>query len=208
MHSHVHGAAHFPPQLTCTCTHVFSLPFQDFCFYQLRTVEQLGYVAFCFQTSSEGVGSFQVVVQSEEYSAPYVLGEIDKFLIAFGDNFANMITSEWNTQKDLYKTTLKQKAQILTDESDMLWGEIITGREQFDYQQQLVEILPNITLESMQQFYSTHITNSSEYRKMVIGVHGKGSSANFTDANFMYCLSYSTLDQTAQEFPSGNVNCA
>ena len=67
-------------------------------------MEQLGYVAFCFQTSSEGVGSFQVVVQSEEYSAPYVPGEIDKFLIAFGNNFANMTTSEWNTQKELYET--------------------------------------------------------------------------------------------------------
>ena len=64
-----------------------------------------------------------------------MLGEIDKFLVTFGDNFANMTTSEWTTQKELYETTLKQKEQTLTDESDMLWAEIITGREQFDYQQ-------------------------------------------------------------------------
>ena len=33
---------------------------QDQCFYQLRTIQQLGYVAFCHNRVNEGVGSFEV----------------------------------------------------------------------------------------------------------------------------------------------------
>ena len=41
----------------------FVLPFhsvQEQCFYQLRTIQQLGYVAFCHNIVNEGVGSFEV----------------------------------------------------------------------------------------------------------------------------------------------------
>ena len=38
---------------------------QDQCFYQLRTIQQLGYVAFCHNRVNEGVGSFEVSFSSE-----------------------------------------------------------------------------------------------------------------------------------------------
>ena len=37
---------------------------QDQCFYQLRTIQQLGYVAFCHNRVNEGVGSFEVSIVS------------------------------------------------------------------------------------------------------------------------------------------------
>ena len=33
---------------------------QDQCFYQLRTIQQLGYAVFCHNRVNEGVGSFEV----------------------------------------------------------------------------------------------------------------------------------------------------
>ena len=33
---------------------------QDQCFYELRTVQQLGYAVFCFKQVNEGIGSFEV----------------------------------------------------------------------------------------------------------------------------------------------------
>ena len=38
---------------------------QDQCFYQLRTIQQLGYVAFCHNRVNEGVGSFEVSFPSD-----------------------------------------------------------------------------------------------------------------------------------------------
>ena len=38
---------------------------QDQCFYQLRTIQQLGYVAFCHNRVNEGVGSFEVSFSSD-----------------------------------------------------------------------------------------------------------------------------------------------
>ena len=38
---------------------------QDQCFYHLRTIQQLGYVAFCHNRVNEGVGSFEVSFVSQ-----------------------------------------------------------------------------------------------------------------------------------------------
>jgi len=47
---------------------LFVYSIQDQCFYQLRTVQQLGYVAFCRNRVNEGVGSFEV---STSYADDY-----------------------------------------------------------------------------------------------------------------------------------------
>jgi len=43
---------------------LFIYSIQDQCFYQLRTIQQLGYVAFCRNRVNEGVGSFEVSTSS------------------------------------------------------------------------------------------------------------------------------------------------
>ena len=176
---------------------------QDLCFYQLRTVEQLGYVVFCYQTSYEGEGSFQVVVQSQEYNATYVLGEIDKFL----DNFGSSVIEELNSSKledhkSLYANTLKQKPQTLSDEGDEFWGEVSTGRERFDYSHLLLDMLLHVNTTAVKQFYRDHISSPGQYRKLVIGVYGEGKTVDFSQANFKFSLNYDSHNQTATEYPS------
>ena len=181
---------------------------QDFCFYQLRTVEQLGYVVRCFQANYAGMGSFQVVVQSEEYSAPYVLQEIDNFLVDFVEQYlANMTENEWEMQKDLYERALQQKEQTLSDEGDSFWSEIVTGREQFDYNQQVLKQVTGITLQNFLDFYTSRITDPTVYRKMVIALYGSGTNSNFTSANFQHCLDYASIDQTTTVYPTANEGC-
>lgn len=180
---------------------------QDECFYQLRTVEQLGYVVFCFQASYSGIASFQLLVQSQEYNASYVLQEIDLFLENFGNStIENMTVGSLKKQKKLYASTLRQRSQTLTEESDRLWVEIATGREQFNYNDQILKTLNTISPESLQQFYTQHITDSSQYRKLVLGVYGADKAVDFSQDS-TYCLDWNTLDQSTLEFPTTENNC-
>lgn len=167
-------------------------------------MEQLGYVVFCFQESYGGIGSFQVVVQSQEYNASYVLREIDQFLDNFGvSTIAKLTNDQLTKHKLLYANTLKQKSQTLTEESDRLWIEITTGREQFNYNNQLLTALNDISTNSLQLFYGEFITDSSQYRKLVLGVYGDGKEVDFS-REFSYCIDYDTLDHSSLQYPTSD----
>lgn len=167
-------------------------------------MEQLGYVAFCFQGNYAGVGSFQLVVQSEEYNASYVLREIDRFLDNFyASTVATMTKRQLEGQKALYANTLKQKSQTLSDESDRLWSEIVTGREQFDYNNQILKALKAIDVDSMQLFYTQHITDSKQYRKLVLAVYGEDKEVDFSQ-DFSYCIDYDALDHLSLQYPTSD----
>ena len=172
-------------------------------------MEQLGYVAFCFQNTYSAIGSFQVVVQSQEYNASYVLREINQFLDNFGSStIANLNDATLATQRDLYAGTLRKKSQTLTEESDRLWGEIVTGREQFDYKSQILTALSDTTAQDIRQFYTRYITDSDQYRKLVLGVYGEGKEVDFSQ-DFTYCIDYDTLDHTTLHYPTSqqSMNC-
>ena len=183
---------------------------QDECFYQLRTVEQLGYVVFCFQTTYSGIASFQVLVQSQEYNVSYVLGEIDQFLENFGaSTITNFTKRSLGERKSLYASLLRQKSQTLTEESDRLWSEIAIGREQFDFNNQLINTLDAITPDSLLDFYTRYITDSAQYRKLVVGVYGEGKMVDLAQDS-TYCLDYDTVDHSVLDYPlpNGGSNCA
>ncbi|CAI8033878.1 Nardilysin-like [Geodia barretti] len=180
----------------------------DQCFYQLRTVEQLGYVVFCFQTANSGITSFQAVVQSQEYNASYVLGEIDKFLEDFEvSTIANFTDETLAASKELYARTLRKKSQTLRDESDRLWGEILSGREQFDYNSQLLGALDSITPESLRKFYRHHMTDPAQYKKLVVGVYGADSPVDLSQDS-SYCIDWETTDHSVLEYNANNSNCS
>lgn len=165
-------------------------------------MEQLGYVAFCFQGNYAGIGSFQVVVQSQEYNASYVLREIDRFLDGFyASTVAIMTEKQLDGQKALYANTLKQKSQTLSDESDRLWTEVVTGREQFDYNNQILKALKAIDVLSMRSFYTQYVTNSKQYRKLVLAVYGEDKEVDFSQ-DFSHCIDYDTLDHLSLQYPT------
>lgn len=159
-------------------------------------------MAFCFQGHYAGIGSFQVVVQSQEYNASYVLGEIDRFLNNFYVSTVAIMTNNLlNRQKVLYANTLRQKSQTLSEESDRLWTEIVTGREQFDYNHQLLTALNAVDINSMRSFYTQYITDSNQYRKLVLGVYGEDKEVDFSQ-DFSYCIDYDTLDHLSLQYPA------
>lgn len=190
-----------------SCSPSFSSTHQDLCFYQLRTVEQLGYVVRCRQSTYSGTSSFQLLVQSQEYNTSYVLGRINRFLDDLGTSVvANYTVEQLQDNKELYARSLRKTSQTLVQENSRLWGEVRTGRRQFDYSQLLLDALDSITPQSLQQFYQTYILDPTTHRKLILGVYGVDKPVDLSSQSD-YCIDWDNLNHSVLEYTSSNSNC-
>lgn len=195
LHTHIH--AHLRPKKT-------NKKKQDACFQQLRTVEQLGYVVKCFGAVHETSGSLQTLVQSIDYTPQRVLGSIDSFLHSFLDTHLLNISSDGDTfslQVNILRAKLLRRDLTIDEKTNRLWTQINTGMEQFDWNQQTVDVLARLSPSSLVEFYRQLVTDASRYRKMAIVVYGRGRDSNLSTFNFTYPLDYARLDQNRTTLP-------
>ena len=179
---------------------------QNECFFELRTRQQLGYVVFCFKQTNNMIGSFQVLVQSQEYDPEHVLNSVDKFLQSYydetiqSDNFTIMFAE----QKQVLKLSLQQREPTLQERTNRLWTQITNGQLQFDYNSQLLSMLSSdsINATSMNSFYCDNILDSSIYHKLVLVVYGEGKEFE-PDVN--YPLEYGSLLQNITHYPNNDL---
>ena len=196
---HINTSAH-----THTRTSPSKKKKQDACFQQLRTVEQLGYVVKCFGAVHETSGSLQTLVQSIDYTPQRVLGSIDSFLHSFLDTHLLNISSDGDTfslQVNILRAKLLRRDLTIDEKTNRLWTQINTGMEQFDWNQQTVDVLARLSPSSLVEFYRQLVTDASRYRKMAIVVYGRGRDSNLSTFNFTYPLDYARLDQNRTTLP-------
>lgn len=176
----------------------------DLCFQQLRTVEQLGYVVKCFSTAHETTGSFQILIQSAEYSPQRLLGSADSFLRSFMDTYLQNLLRENSTfslHVGVLRAKLLQKDLSLGDKTSRLWNQIETGMEQFDWNQQTVDVLDRVSAPTLVEFYRQLVVDAAEYKKLAIVVYGLGRSGDLSVFNFTHSLDYWTLDRNRTVLP-------
>ena len=144
----------------------------------MRTVNKLGYVAFCSNGNHENIGSFQVLVQSEAFDGEYVYGKISEFLedhiISTVLNLTNLAQFA-EDQKTVLKSALEGKEPTLDQRTTRLWNKIKYGQLTFDLLQQQVRLLDSnlINATSVMDFYHKYILEPTTHRKMIIVVNGK-----------------------------------
>ena len=172
------------------------------CFDVLRTKQQLGYAVFCFTVTRENINSFQVLVQSGTYHTATVLNRIDTFLEDSVTSIQDVAgdESKFGDLKTLYRTVLMRKDLTMFGAAARMWTEIQTGREQFDYNAQLVTAMNTINKEQLLQFYQQYLLNHASAKKLVIAVYGRGQSAEL-EANFDYNINYATLLPSDTHYP-------
>ena len=147
----------------------------------MRTINKLGYVAFCFVGNYENVGSFQVLVQSEAFDGDYVYGKITELLEDYVfstvlnqsnlTQFAQFIDS----QKAVLKSVLERKEPNLNERTRTLWSKVQHGQLTFDLLERQLQLLDSnlINATSVLNFYREYILNPATHRKMIIVVNGK-----------------------------------
>ncbi len=171
------------------------------CFTQLRTIELLGYVAFCRSNVHENIGSFEVLVQSEEFDPDHVLNSINSFLLNYFNDtmMSDEFESSFSDNVAVLRNVLSQKDLALSDKTDRVWPEVMSGNNIFSLRQQQLNILDELSVEEFRFFYSELTVAVDFWKKLTVVVYGNGKELKLeVDCNILY----DKIDQTSSELKS------
>ncbi len=177
-----------------------SLFLQDACFTELRTNQKLGYVVFCFSHAYQGVGSFQVIVQSQQFLPEHILNSTDTFLSDFYRQtvLSQKFADDFVQTLSVLRQTLTKRDLNLKDKTDRLWDQILSGQNQFNFVDQQVSVLNSLGVEGFRDFYNTYILGEDSRRRLLIVVYGKDKEFTPPVKNL---VDYGQLDQTSATLP-------
>lgn len=116
-------------------------------FNQLRTIEQLGYVAYSRLSDYRDIMGAQFIVQSPNQPCEYIVNSLNTLLNVQREKVRNITEEDFKTQLDSVLVKLSEKDYNLSREHSRLWGEIATHKYMFGRQDKEIEILKSLTRE-------------------------------------------------------------
>uniref|UniRef100_A0ACD5WHF8 Uncharacterized protein n=1 Tax=Avena sativa TaxID=4498 RepID=A0ACD5WHF8_AVESA len=152
-------------------------------FNQLRTVEQLGYIASLSLRSDRGVRAIQVLIQSTVKDPSYLDARIDEFFKTFESKIHELSDKDFKRNvKSLIDSKL-EKFKNLWEEAGFYWGEIEAGTLKFDRVESEVALLRELKKEEFIEFFDQYIKVDAPQRRTVgVQVFSGNHSAEFKTA--------------------------
>ena len=134
-------------------------------------------------------------MQSEEFTPNHVLSSIESFLEDFYNStvMSPDFESNFSDIVNILRHSLSDKDLTLSDKTDRVWPEVLSGKLQFDLKQQQLDALDGLLVEAFQDFYSKLILDSNFWKKLTILVYGE-DEATEVDADCE--IRYDLIDQT------------
>ena len=154
---------------------------------------------FCFTTENQGVGSFQTLVQSEVFTPEHVLNSTLSFLYSFYHNtiLSSNFSEGFPAQVEVLRQTLSKRDLTLQDRTDQLWYQIFSGKNQFDFKQQQLDMLDQLDYDSFLEFYDKLILSGLYRKRVIMVIYGKGKEFNLPVDRV---VDYANLDPTITGF--------
>eukprot|EP00899_Mesostigma_viride_P018660 jgi/Mesvir1/26796/Mv20563-RA.1 len=143
-------------------------------YYQLRTVEQLGYIVFLLPRLDFGISGIQFIIQSSVQDPDYLDGRVESFLASFTDQLDNMTDEAFKEHVDTLVAVKLEKHKNLSEESVKMWQEIESGQLKFDRVPLEVAALQELTLDDMREFFKHYVQRlGKDRRKLCVQVWGR-----------------------------------
>jgi len=185
---------------------------QEPAFNQLRTKEQLGYIASGFNVPTRLVNGGGFIIQSDAGSPEFLIHRIDSFLETQKQKIADLTDEEFSTNVTSIQSNKLQKDRNLRSETARLGYEIMTHQYEFDRKTKEIEMLSTLNKKEFINYFlsfffdqpkrlnvhllaSQHLDNQQEFKK----VNDEFSKAN--GVNNMYIDSIDAFKATADYFP-------
>ena len=143
-------------------------------FDQLRTKEQLGYVASGSVETMYDVQGFRITVESAFHPPAYVEERINAFLAGFPAQVAAMADAEYvKTRRSLVDSVLTMDVS-LSSEADRHWTHITNQKYQYYRGQIVASEINKITREEVVAWLQANLVPETPLaRKITVFVHGK-----------------------------------
>ena len=144
------------------------------CFDQLRTKEQLGYVASAALEILYEICGFRVMVESAFHSPAHVEERINAFLESFPRTVEDMTDEEFvKTRRSLVDSVLTMDVS-LTAEADRHWTHVTNQKYQYYRGQIVASMIDKITKEQVVEWLRANVVPTApDARRVTIFVHGK-----------------------------------
>ena len=129
-------------------------------FDDLRTKQQLGYVATLFYREMRKIHGFICLVQGSVKSPEYVKGKIHNFFIAAHEEIKNLSDEYFKENVNSVLTEKRQKDLKLYDESSRNFGEIKSRDFNFLIRETMIEILEKLEKSKVISFFEEHFVKN------------------------------------------------
>jgi len=134
-------------------------------FYQLRTVEQLGYIVFLGCRLDNGVHGIRVIVQSSEMDAASLDGRIEAFLEdVLAPHLKKLGRKDLKEAVDAVRNVKTEKLKNIREEHARLWKEIENGSLRFGRLDDEVRLLDSVTQGNLWAFFDARIRRGGVQR--------------------------------------------
>jgi secreted Zn-dependent insulinase-like peptidase len=155
-------------------------------FDQLRTKEQLGYVASGSLETLYDVGGFRVTVESAFHSPEFVEERVDAFLLGFPAQVRAMDDAEFvKTRRSLVDSVLTMDVS-LSAEADRHWTHVSNQKYQFYRGQIVAGLIDGVSKREVVAWLEANLAPTAAApatRRVTIHVHGKNHPLNGATRN-------------------------
>jgi insulysin len=142
-------------------------------FHQLRTVEQLGYIALLRQRNDSGVHGLQFIIQSTVKDPSHLDARVNAFLDMFESTLYEMSDEEFKSNVNALIDLKLEKHKNLREEAAFFWKEISDGTFLFDRKESEVVALRELKKEEVVDFFNSHVKfDAPQRRNLSVQVYG------------------------------------
>jgi secreted Zn-dependent insulinase-like peptidase len=137
-------------------------------FQQLRTEQQLGYIASAFSWPQSKVPGLVMIIQSPSHSSLAVRDAIDTFLRAVP---ADIDEAAFNRHRDALVAEINEPFKNLWERAEFLWQSLGEGDYSFRSKRDLANAVSNISYADWLAFFDVQVLNTN--RSLLVVAPGK-----------------------------------
>ncbi|CAL9246037.1 unnamed protein product [Arabidopsis halleri] len=144
---------------------LFKLIAKQATFHQLRTVEQLGYIASLSQRNDSGVYGLQFFIQSSVKGPGHIDSRVESLLNDLESKLYKLSDEEFKSNVTALIDIKLEKHKNLNEESGFYWGEIQKGTLKFNRKDAEVAALRELKKEELIDFFDEYIKAGAPKKK-------------------------------------------
>ncbi|GJP56248.1 hypothetical protein CLOM_g15325 [Closterium sp. NIES-68] len=147
-------------------------------FYELRTVQQLGYIVFLMARNENAVHGITFIIQSNVKSASDLDGRVEAFLQAAESKLATISEEEFQTHVVALVAKKQERKKNLVEEANAMWKEIDDATLAFDRVDKEVAELRLLRPSHVAHFFATVVRQGAPSRRLLsiqVQRHEKGA---------------------------------
>ncbi|MEA3291275.1 MAG: insulinase family protein, partial [Pseudomonadota bacterium] len=146
-------------------------------YYQLRTVDQAGYIVSASPMSMLEVPAVMFTIQSPAFRPARLYDMVAEFLAGFGERLADMEQNDFEATRDGLVSTILQKDRKLSARTARNWREIDRREFGFDSRERLAEAVGRLTRKEMAKYYA-ELIDMGRGRRLVVTSAGSGGEGD------------------------------